>query len=264
MSLHVRKRWSTILLCAALALAPRNGYASPEEARVAAQLLKNRATEAMGRGDLVGARELFREAYDRFPSPNLLFNLGVVLLKLGDELGAADALSRFLADGAGAQKDALKFSQEHLEELERRLGRARVAVDVAEVELSLDGRPLGRSPLAHAIWAVAGSHRIEAVRSGYPTIIDTCVIAAGQIVDCVVAMKRRAVVDPVRQPTVEVPARTLVSSAPAKRAPQKRSPWLWVGVGAGVVVAGTAIALGVVFGTRTRYPTPTVGSVDAN
>jgi len=52
----------------------------------------------------------------------------------------------------------------------------------------------------------------------------------------------------------------VVASAPERKRPLAKNPWLWVGLGAGaVVVAGVAIGLGVAFGKGD--PRPTFGQV---
>jgi tetratricopeptide (TPR) repeat protein len=49
------------------------------------------------RGEFEQAAALLREAYDRYPEPNLLYNLARALEGVGDRLGAIDAYERYLS-----------------------------------------------------------------------------------------------------------------------------------------------------------------------
>jgi hypothetical protein len=43
-----------------------------------------------------------------------------------------------------------------------------------------------------------------------------------------------------------------------------KKPWFWVTIAAVACVAATSVALGIVYGTQTRDPSPTSGRVDGN
>ncbi|HEY3802653.1 MAG TPA: hypothetical protein VGL61_08585 [Kofleriaceae bacterium] len=70
---------------------------SAADKRRAAELAAQSA-EHYKRGELEVAVALLRQAYELYPQPNLLYNLGLSLEKLGDAKGAIDAYQQYLAD----------------------------------------------------------------------------------------------------------------------------------------------------------------------
>lgn len=70
---------------------------SAADKRRAAELAAQSA-EHYKRGELEVAVALLRQAYELYPQPNLLYNLGRSLEKLGDAKGAIDAYQQYLAD----------------------------------------------------------------------------------------------------------------------------------------------------------------------
>jgi hypothetical protein len=56
----------------------------------------------------------------------------------------------------------------------------------------------------------------------------------------------------------------LLVAPSARKRPLYKRAWFWGVVGAGAAVAAGAIAVGVVFGTRDRYPSSTLGGFEGN
>jgi tetratricopeptide (TPR) repeat protein len=80
------------LLVAPTALAEPTAADKQRAAELAAQ-----SAEHYKRGELEVAVALLRQAYALYPQPNLLYNLGRSLEKLGDAKGAIDAYAQYLA-----------------------------------------------------------------------------------------------------------------------------------------------------------------------
>jgi tetratricopeptide (TPR) repeat protein len=94
---------STLLACAALALAlaaPRSADAGPKQD---ARAHIDRATKAHKAGDLETALTELQAAYKLDPQPQLLYALGQIYTKLDRCSEASDAYLRFLASGTDAR-----------------------------------------------------------------------------------------------------------------------------------------------------------------
>ena len=94
---------STLLACAALALAlaaPRSADAGPKQD---ARVHIDRATKAHKAGDLETALTELQAAYKLDPQPQLLYALGQIYTKLDRCSEASDAYLRFLASGTDAR-----------------------------------------------------------------------------------------------------------------------------------------------------------------
>ena len=71
---------------------------SPVDPRKAAQALMNQGNKALAAHDYKGAIAAYREAYDRFPSPRILMNLGSALRDAGQFAEAVVVYEKYLGD----------------------------------------------------------------------------------------------------------------------------------------------------------------------
>jgi tetratricopeptide (TPR) repeat protein len=72
---------------------------------------------------------------------------------------------------------------------------------------------------------------------------------------------------PPSSPSLPPPPPSPVAAPVIVRRPPSRlvhRPWLWLTVAGGVALVATGVAVGVVYGSSTRYPAPTSGSVPGN
>src|SRR5580704_9417382 len=95
---YMRRRWVLIALLV-LASSPVAADPSPADKRRAAELAAQ-SGEHYRHGEYEIAVALLRQAYTLYPQPNLLYNLGRSLEKLGDVPGAIEAYEQYLATGS--------------------------------------------------------------------------------------------------------------------------------------------------------------------
>ena len=111
-------------IVAQLAL-PAGASASDDKTRAAALFKQGRELER--RGDLAGALERYRAAYEQYPSYKIDLNTGIVLQRLGRDPEAADAFERFLHKGrAVSPGHMVRQVANQLSRLRRKLGRLKV------------------------------------------------------------------------------------------------------------------------------------------
>jgi hypothetical protein len=236
-----------LLLLSVLACGTVVHAATPEDTdadRVASKLLKDRAAEALARGDYGTARDLFQQAYDRFPSPNYLFNLGLAFSKLNEPARAAQAFDRFLAESSDPPVDAARFARAQIEALSAQLGRVRVVTAVEGVDVRLDDRRVGATPLRSTLWDTPGLHRLILSKTGYHPLEVMVALVAGVIEEPVITLMPEQVAPPTR-PAPRHDRRWLV-----------RRPWFWVAVTVPVVALGLGVGLGL--GLRAKSFDPTL------
>jgi tetratricopeptide (TPR) repeat protein len=138
------------------------GQSKPVDPRAAAQLLMNEGNKALMAGKYKEAIELFRDAYQRFPSPKILMNLGSALLDAGQYAEAALTYEKYLdaepnGPRAGEVREALERARSHLG------GRSYTEADIAKSkELMTQGEQAVRAgDYAKALDAFTEAHELN-------------------------------------------------------------------------------------------------------
>jgi tetratricopeptide (TPR) repeat protein len=130
------------------------------------------------------AAEEFEAAYRLSPAFAVLYNLGRVYVALGRSVDAAQAFEKYLAQGAAAVPPERR--QEVRGEVERqrgRIGALTIRTAPPAADLRIDGKLIGKTPLADPVLVTAGKHTIEALLSGYvPQVREVDVSGRAQIV----------------------------------------------------------------------------------
>jgi hypothetical protein len=144
-----------------------------------ARALFKEANRLLAEKDFVAALDMFRAAYNRWPNPKILLNIGTTLRSLGRDAEAADAYEKYLREGKPdpkrkAEVDAI------LKELSTRLAKLRIEVNEPGARVLVDGKVVGESPQAITLRVEGGTHTIVAEKQGYPAAAATVQIAAGQ------------------------------------------------------------------------------------
>ncbi len=180
-------------------------------------------------GELRRALAEFRAAQLDDARPELDYNLGLTLDRLGDAAAAIDAYRRFLSVRPDSEERS-RLEQRILV-LERSVGELELKSRVVGASITIDDEPLGASRVEAAVRLTVGSHVVVASKDGYVSTRLTVQIAAGT--------RARLAIDP-----------HLSSDATLSR---KAKLGIGLGVGGGVL-AVTGIVLGVYFGTREPAP----------
>ncbi len=114
------------------------------------------------------AEKLFVEAWKLKKGVDIAANLGIVSLQLGKNVQAAEALT-YAVDHfpVGASAEARQRLAEKLAAVKQKVAAVTLKVNVAEAQLSVDDRDLGKAPLPGAVFVDPGPHQFKASRDGY-------------------------------------------------------------------------------------------------
>jgi hypothetical protein len=237
--------------CALAALAAREGGVSAADspattpaAREAASALLSEGAALYGEGRFADALEKFRSAYAQYPSPKILFNFGQAYRGLGRHADALEAFEGFVRDNPNASEDLVAMARKHIADLETRVATVVVSSSLPGIDVLVDGRPVGRTPLARPARLDPGVHVIVFERAAAGAERRRLDLRAGQNV----------VVDaPLLRATSPAPAPALAPltqrESPSPHRPLYVQWWVWTAVA--VVAAGAA---GTYLATRPPEP----------
>lgn len=244
-----------LMLAVALGSAPRE--ASAEDAHGEAERLIRHGLELRRAHDDDGAEKEFHKAYDLVRTPRAAGQLGLAEQALGrwedahNHLGEAIRTGNdpWVAKNREVLDDAMTTIQGHL-------GRVEVIGDPEGAEVSVNGRPAGKLPLAEPVRVSAGQVDIDVHAPGYTRVLRTVTIVGGQYQRIVIHLATESAwvpqlsAAPNPQPTLPVEPLTSSSPSPSsppsppESAPSSVRPVLkWMAAG----VAGAALGTGVVF-----------------
>jgi hypothetical protein len=207
----------------------------PTAARLEAKRLRDEGVRLVDRGELARGLADFERAYALYPSPNLLFNIGLVHERLGRIGEAVAAFEQFLAEATTAPPDARAFSTARLAELEPQVARLEIAVAPADASLLVDGRPV-HVRRARDLPVMPGAHEITATRVGYRAGATKVTVALGE--------RQRVALTLAAAPLMPPPPGVLADDSATRRTRRRlRDAGLGVGsFGVASVVVGAGLA----------------------
>jgi tetratricopeptide (TPR) repeat protein len=156
---------------------PRSAHADAVKER--AQELMTDGNALARAGDFGIALVKFRTAYELYPSPKLLLNMGTSLRHMGRYAEAIDTYERYLAD---RDHDPERYSEVQgvLDELDRMVGSVEVETEEDGVRVSLDGGLLRDFERRRKVRIDPGPHTLVAEKDGRePTVKHFTVTARG-------------------------------------------------------------------------------------
>lgn len=151
------------------------------QAKARAQGLLTAGSALYEKGDYAGALEKFNAAYDAYPSPKLLFNIGQADRDLSRPVEALDAFEKFLAAETDASPETTADAHKSVAELQGKLGQIRIACATTGAEVSVDGKSIGRTPLPELIWATPGHHQVTASHASAALALESVDVTAGSV-----------------------------------------------------------------------------------
>jgi hypothetical protein len=227
------------VLCGVVLTPPRAARA--QDAKAAARAHFDRALAASNEQRFDDAAREFEEAYALAPDFKVLYNIGRVSALLGRPLRAVEAFEGYLAQGGdrvGAERRA--EVQRLIDEQLPRLAALGVATKEG-ADVRVDGRLVGRAPLAGRLRLAAGPHTIEALLADRPPVLREVTLAGGSTTDLTLAFPATAAA-----PAATAPLELELSADPRPSPPAHRARRLagFVAGGLGLVAlaAGTALA----------------------
>ncbi len=165
------------LVALLVALAPRDARAGDDDKKgVAAPASgSEEASQRFRSGvsfykdkDYAAALVEFKRAYELVPNFTVLFNLGQTARELKDYAAALKAFEQYLDEG-GAKIPAPRRKEvvASVDELKRKVGTLKIVASVDGAEITLDEVAIGVSPLAAAVVANVGRHKVSATSTGF-------------------------------------------------------------------------------------------------
>lgn len=147
--------------------------------KAAAKKLLAQGNQLVGEGDYLGALEKFRAAYDKFPSPKILLNIGTTLRQLGRNVEAAEVYERYRKDpehDAAREKDVDRV----LAEIDAVVGHIVVTVDDPNATLRLDGKQIEPFEKGESRRVEPGEHTLTAEKPGATTVVQSILVKPRQ------------------------------------------------------------------------------------
>jgi hypothetical protein len=220
---------------------------SDESNRARARAKLDEGTALYDRGEYQPALQRFHEAYDTFPSPKIFFNLGLATRGLGRNAEALGWFRRFLDEATDAAPAPRAQAERLVSELQAQVASVEIACETDGAEVSVDGRPAGKTPLPKPLLVDPGPHQIVVEQPGGAGAPFTEKIAprAGETVRVRAQLGAAAVTHAPPLATDSASAPTLLASAspaPPPSPPIYRRWWFWTAIGA-VAAGGVAAFL---------------------
>jgi PEGA domain-containing protein len=257
-----------VLALAALTAMPARAIGATAEEMGRARAKLHEGASALDDGDYEAALARFQEAFQIVPSPKIQFDFGLAYAGLARH---ADAFERFLAEAKDAPAANRAEAERHVAELRRRVGTVVITCDTAGAEVKLDGRTLGKTPLAKKVYVGLGAHEIVVRAGARAPFLEDFTAAAGVEHRVVANLAAAPAAGRTASLTAAPPGPNgenmpLLASQPepARGDETEHAGHAWLyWTAAGVVVAGLAVAAVVVFGRTTSYPS-VAGTVQGN
>jgi len=240
--------------------------AADQAAREEAAQRFQRGLVFYGDGDYALALIEFDRAYQLVPDYRVLYNIGQVSIQLSRFARARVALTQYLKEG-GASIPAERIEQVNrdLRMLEDRTAYLELDTTPAGVEIFVDDRSQGETPLAEPLLLDAGEHQVVLKKKGFQTVTRRIVLAGSERLPLSVELVPEEQVVIVQKPEPEA-QKPLPQDQPERKGPHP-AVYAWIGTG---VLATAAITTGILgLDAKSRYdaiagePDPDQDDLDA-
>ena len=151
-------------------IAPASAQPTPSagDARQRADELFRQGKEHFKEKKYAQTREAYQAAFDLKKSYDIACNLGNVEILLGKTRDGVEHLSFCIANFAATGDAALlEKAKKVIGDAKKQVAELTIRVNVKDAVVSVDGREIGRAPLAGAIFVEPGSRNVEAQLTGY-------------------------------------------------------------------------------------------------
>jgi hypothetical protein len=197
------------------------------------------AKKSFKAGQYDKARELYAAAYKQKAERSTLFLLAQAEAKSNRPRDAAEHLEQYLRESpAGATPDDDRVAAQKLfVEVTSKLGTWTVKVSVDGADVLLDGKPVGKSPLAAPLFVEPNTHEVEARKEGFLPEKDMLVAAPNTESETMLALKPAPVVLKSDKPREE--------EKPIPIPPPPSPKWRTYGIIGGGALTALGLGLGI-------------------
>jgi hypothetical protein len=126
------------------------------------------------------AIEEFEEAYRLEPKPLLLYNIAMAQEKVGELVKAVDYLKRYLEATPDNEDRTTLLAK--VANLETRIAKTGIKITASEAEATVyvDGKDIGKTPVAGVIPLSVGAHKIKVSKKGFEDFKMNVAVSSGQ------------------------------------------------------------------------------------
>ncbi len=126
------------------------------------------------------AIEEFEEAYRLEPKPLLLYNIAMAQEKVGELVKAVDYLKRYLEATPDNEDRTTLLAK--VANLEARIAKTGIKITASEAEATVfvDGKDVGKTPVAGVIPLSVGAHKIKVSKKGFEDFKMNVAVSSGQ------------------------------------------------------------------------------------
>lgn len=219
------------------------------DAKARAQVILKEGTQLYQQGSFADALEKFENAYAVFPSPKLLFNIGQANRELGRPVEAMSAFERFQAEATDVSPELFSEARRSVDQLSRKTGKLIIDCDTPGSEIAIDGKGVGKAPLADPIRVMPGQHQVTATHPRSSPAIETVTVNAGEVGTAVIRL--RPLGEYLAMPTAPDAAPDIdLHATPESRGWWLGRKWTWVAAGSTVIFAGVATTAGLMMKSK--------------
>jgi len=257
-------------LLIALALAPpvhaADGSAD-KAAKTAAKAKLEEGARLMDAGDYAQALADFEEAYKLVKNPKIQFNIGLANIGLARYPDAIRALEQFMTEAKNASSTTIADAQKQIDALRPKVATVEVAASEPGIDIVIDGRPQGKTPITVRIYVEPGQHRLLAQKSETAQpVVQAFTVAGGErqtvrvtLPEAVAVGATAAVAGAALTTAPNLVTLPGAEEAAAGQRPVYKKAWFWTVLGGGAV-AGAVTAL-LLLHRSPSDPTPSLGTV---
>ncbi len=196
------------------------------------------AKKSFKAGQFEKAREFYATAYKQKPDHATLLLLAQAEAKANKNVDAAGHLELYLREAKSASAEDRAAADKLFWDVTAKLATWRVNVSVEGAEVYLDGKLVGKSPLAAPLFVEPNTHEVEARKEGFLPEKDMLVAAPNTESETTLAMKPAPVEDkPKEDPKKEKP----ILVPPPPPSPK----WRTYGIIGGGALTALGLGLGV-------------------
>ena len=165
--------------------------AKAAKAAEAKDAAKNKALKLLKAGNAkldagiyLEALELFKKAYEIYPSPVLHFNIAQTYTELGKFIKALRSYERFIKniENKERRKALIKVAHKKVFSLLGKIANVKVVTNVEDATVSADGSVVGKTPLKMNIRMMPGNHSFTLTKPGYVKEVKDIKVKAGESV----------------------------------------------------------------------------------
>jgi tetratricopeptide (TPR) repeat protein len=243
-----------VLACAAPLARAAGDDSYPAAVREASKHFQ-RGVTLYSEADYHGALVEFQRAYALMPNLIVLYNVGETQYQLRDYGGALQTFERYLSE-AGPSDPHRAQVESNVKVLRSRVGQLTIVTVPLGAEVTVDDRPIGKTPFDRPITVGVGHLKVSAASPGRPAVTRYVDVAADDSVSMTLDLS-----PPVAAKVAALPPATGPDEVPRSRSYGRQ--WRTAGwIATGALAAG-AIGFGVLAyreskdleDARDRYPT---------